>query len=210
MPSSVYDKTLTDYLNRIAARDWMDRADLLGISVEADAIRVPFFGKSYRIGDNAICGPDGEAPPHSICVTLCQYLLLSPDDAPKGRRDWVTYKDFKDGAPFVGAFRKNAEMAVARRFSGRSDALTRAADATGGNKPDERLPYDLQRRFDALPRVPLLLVFNDADDEFPATASILFQRRASDFLDMECLAIVGWKLAEMLHKADGSDALSLD
>ena len=29
------------------------------------------------------------------------------------------------------------------------------------------LPYDLAIQFKALPKIPLLLLFNDADDEFP-------------------------------------------
>jgi hypothetical protein len=36
-----------------------------------------------------------------------------------------------------------------------------------------------------------LLLFNDKDDEFPAQCSVLFERRAQKFLDMECLAMVG-------------------
>jgi dienelactone hydrolase len=53
-------------------------------------------------------------------------------------------------------------------------------------------------RFDALPKIPILLLFNDADDEFPAQCLLLFERRAEKYLDMECLAILGWLLAGYL------------
>jgi hypothetical protein len=55
-----------------------------------------------------------------------------------------------------------------------------------------------------LPRVPLLLLFNDADDEFPAACSVLFERRAAGYLDMECLAMLGMQLARRLASACGT------
>jgi hypothetical protein len=41
----------------------------------------------------------------------------------------------------------------------------------------------------ALPRISLLLLFNDGDEEFPAKCTVLFQRHAEYYLDPECLAI---------------------
>ena len=61
----------------------------------------------------------------------------------------------------------------------------------------------MKRRFRALPRVPLLLLFNDADEEFPAEARILFRANAERILDMECLAILGWLLSSKLIKQAG-------
>ena len=55
--------------------------------------------------------------------------------------------------------------------------------------------------FEALPKVPILMLFNDGDDEFSARCLVLFERRAEKYLDMECLATVGWLLADYLHKA---------
>ncbi len=65
--------------------------------------------------------------------------------------------------------------------------------------------YDLSMQFDALPRVPVMLLFNDADDEFPAKSSVLFERRAEKYLDAECLAMVGRLLFTYLKKAVSSN-----
>jgi hypothetical protein len=56
-------------------------------------------------------------------------------------------------------------------------------------------------QFDALPKVPVVMLFNDADDEFSATCSVLFERRAENYLDPECLAMVGRCLFTYLKKA---------
>jgi len=44
------------------------------------------------------------------------------------------------------------------------------------------------------------MLYNDADDEFPATCSVLFERRAERYLDPECLAMVGALLFASLKK----------
>jgi len=56
----------------------------------------------------------------------------------------------------------------------------------------------------ALPRIPILFLFNDADERFPARASILYQRRAAHFLDAECRVMVDWYLLEHLKVAERS------
>jgi hypothetical protein len=60
---------------------------------------------------------------------------------------------------------------------------------------------DLFRCFIPLPKMPLLLVFNDADDDFPASASLLFEKRASTYLDAESQAILGHQLSRRLLAA---------
>jgi len=49
-----------------------------------------------------------------------------------------------------------------------------------------------------LPRVPVVLNFNDTDDLFPANCSVLYRASAELFLDMECLAMTGTLLAGRL------------
>ena len=38
--------------------------------------------------------------------------------------------------------------------------------------------------------------FKGENEAFPAQGTLLFQRRAEKFLDMECLAIIGWLLTD--------------
>ena len=60
--------------------------------------------------------------------------------------------------------------------------------------------------YPALPKVPMLLLFNDKDDEFPAQCSVLFEKRAKKFLDMECLAMVGMHFFEYLKAGAGQSS----
>lgn len=200
--AAVFDQIYRDYLARVAKVDWRTKADLLGIEVSGDGITIPYFGVPYRITNTEIQDPSGNRPIQSVSVSLCQYLLLSPDSPPEGD-DWVTYKDFKDAAPFAGAFSKNVEQTIADHFCCRLSALEAAAERLGSRSSDLDLSHDFHRVFIGLPRLPLLLAFNDADEDFPAQASVLFEKRAERYLDMECLAMVGWLLCDRLRHADG-------
>jgi hypothetical protein len=56
-------------------------------------------------------------------------------------------------------------------------------------------------QFPALPKIPVLMLLNDAGEEFPAQRAVLFERRAEDYLDMECLTIAGMPLFGYLKAA---------
>ena len=48
---------------------------------------------------------------------------------------------------------------------------------------------------------PLLLLFNDKDEEFPAQCTVLFEKRTETYLDMECVAMVGMLFFDYLKTA---------
>ena len=194
---TVYDKIRRQYLDEIFGGDHSSRHMELGVRANGNEIIVPFFKKPYRVSAKGIFDPSGMQPGHSVSVVLCKYLLLCPDIHPVGD-DWVSYRDFKDAAPFTGAFANNVERAVAGAFTGKLTELRGACLKLGGYSPGVSLSYDLAMQFDALPKVPILLLFNDLDSEFPAQSSILFERRADRYLDVESLAIAGWLFSEYL------------
>jgi hypothetical protein len=91
------------------------------------------------------------------------------------------------------------EGAVARAFGGRLGALQAAARLFGATPaPPNDFAYDLALAFAALPKVPVLLLFNDAAEGFAPRCVILFQRSIGHYLDMECVAMVGALLADGL------------
>ena len=199
---SIFEKNYRDYLAQISRLDFHARAQNLDARIVSDEIIVPFFGQPYRISGREILGPAQIRPNYSICVVLCKYLLMCPSTAPHGTH-WVSYKDFKDAAPFVGGFTNNTEKAIAKNFSGRLRALKNACRDLGGQASGSELAYDLKMVFYPLPKVPLFLLFNDADEEFPAQCAVLFEKRAEKYLDMECLAVLGWLLADYLDQTGG-------
>lgn len=195
--SSVFEETYTDYLARITRLDFEKIADRLGAEMDGDDLMIPVFGEPMRVSHSGITRPSGDRPNFSVCVILFKYLLLCPDHEPDGN-DWVSFKDFKDSAPFAGAFFNYTEVPLAKYFTGRLKDLEAACRGIHGHPPGATFSYDLCMQFDALPKIPVLMLFNDIDEEFPAQSTVLFERRAENYLDMECLAMVGMLLFEYL------------
>jgi hypothetical protein len=157
-----------------------------------------FFGQPYRISSRGITDPSGKQPLMGISVVLCKYLLICPD-IPSLDKEWVSYRDFKDTAPLVHSFVNHTERPIVRNFSNRLEDLAAACEKLGGKDPGLDLNYQLIMKLYPLPKVPVLLLFDDMDEEFPAQCKILFERRAEHYLDPECLAIIGTLLNNFLN-----------
>ena len=198
--SSIFEKTYGDYLGQVAKIDFDSVAKRLNVKVEEGTFRIPMFGIPYRISSRGITDPSGKRPSFDICVILCKYLLLCPDTYPTAD-EWVSFRDLKDAGPLTTYFSNDVERAIANEFSGRLDDLKKSSQALGGYVPAIELSYDLAVQLDPLPRVPVLLTYNDADDEFPAKCSVLFERRVEKYLDAECIAMVGAFVFTSLRKA---------
>ena len=199
----IFHDTYQMYLKQLRELDLASVSKRMGVQLQDGAVPVHLFGGEHHVSGRGIAFPEEkEGLMHAEIVVLCKYVILYPEEDPEGDV-WVTFKDFKNAAPFVGGFSTNAEQPISKTFSGRLDQLSEACSKIGGREPITELSYDLIRTFPALPQVPLMLLFNDADEEFPAEAAILFEQRAHKFLDTECLAILGWLLSNLLHKTVG-------
>ncbi len=196
--AAVFDTIVADYLNRVANLSYPERVSTaLGITCDTDGYRIPLYNRTFTVSTRTILDQAQHPPSHAICVILCQYLLLCPDAASTDQR-LVTYKDFKDAGPYVGGFKNTTEQPIAHRFSGQTASLAHRCQALGGRPFETDVSCQLAYRFQALPRVPIFLLFHDADEEFPAQCTLLFQNRAASYLDMECLAMLGSTLAAWL------------
>lgn len=215
-PSEAFQEIYSDYLAQLAELDLTDRGKRLGLALLREGstensgpeLAIPLFGRIYGVSPQGIIPPSGERPLHAEAVLLSRYVLLAPQ-SPFPQKDWSGFRDFADAAPFAGAFATQVEKGLAEAFSGRSEELERACSDLRGEDPDMGLAYTLCREFPALPGIRMVLLFNDVDEEFPAEARILFPDNAADYLDMECLAILGWLLKDFLRLAAGGKGLSL-
>lgn len=200
--AEVFEKHYQDYCERIAGVDLAGAADVLGASMDAGRLRIPFFGREYFVSKDGIFDEAGDRPGYTACVILAKYVLLCPDrvvDDPQ----WVSFKDFKKDSHFtnVNFFNSDTLRAVSSHFAGRGDLLKSACKKAGGFSPETGLSYDLIFQFEALPRVALLLLFNDGDEDFPAECNVLFPAHAQEYLDPESLAMTGALLAGRVKNA---------
>ena len=199
--SPVFEETYAHYLSKVAVLDLSSIASKLGARAEEDRLVISLFDRAYVVGPQGITESAGPRPSFDTCIVLFKYILLCPDQQPAGS-DWSSFRDLKDSGPLTKYFANEVERLIAGHFAGRKAALISAGQRLGGKPPNVDLSYDVSLRFEPLARVPLLLLFNDQDEEFPAQCSVLFEERAESYLDAECLAILGGMLARQLKRED--------
>jgi hypothetical protein len=197
---NVFDESYENYLSQLRKLSFVSIAPKIGAEFADDRLRIPLFDRTFEVSFADIAGPNGRRPSYDVCVILSRYLLLAPEVQVPGQT-WASFKDFKDSRPLHNYFANDVERALATHFSGRIEALKMGCTALGGYTPELQVSYDLAMQFRALPMIPIVLLFNDADDEFPAKCSLLFPARTEFYLDAECIAMLGTLLFRRLKRS---------
>jgi hypothetical protein len=92
---------------------------------------------------------------------------------------------------------------LARRFGDDPEGLVEAVLRIGGREV-ERVPGQGRAFiFEALPRVPLKLVFEEPDEEFGPEFIILYDRHSIEYMQFEALAFLGGLLLTELLGVQG-------
>lgn len=200
----IFERNYANYLQQVDDVDLPLCAKVLGIGVdpEGKTAEIPFFNNIYRVSPSGVTDARGKRPDYGLCVIVLKYLLMCPQQVP-AETEWVTYRDFKDAglAQNTGLSAYGAQ-AISKHYAGRLGCLQAAIDALDGKPPETQYPYDVSAVINVLPRLPVLFLFNDREDQFPAKTSILYERRASAFLDAECRVMVDWYLLAHLKTAE--------
>jgi hypothetical protein len=198
-PSDIFEKNYQDYLARLSEVDLESIKDKLGILTDSDKMFIPFFNERFLVSNTGLMDASGKRPDYTLSVILFKYILLCPHE-PHYDGEWTAFKDFKKVSHFtnVNFFSSDTEKLIEKHFSGKLDALRETCAKLEGFHHEMEIPYDLSMQFNALPRVSLLLLFNDGDEEFPAKCTVLFQKQSEYYLDPESLAMTSAWLAKSL------------
>ena len=164
-------------------------------------IEVRFWEKDYIVRHPEISIEEvgtGQESPIAIKILILHYLI-NADGTPLAD-SWIAFRELPDGRVYDAAFRRRARLRLAQAFGSDLDGFVAAGKALGG----VRLTYgDTSFHFPMFPRLRLAAVLYLEDDEFPASANVLFDAAASHYLPTEDLAVLGGMLAGRLIKAGG-------
>ena len=197
MTEATFYEKYADCLAKLDRRVLGRGADILGLNSDGLAAIVPFYDQIYRVRPGKIVSLEGRKPTDAVGLVLCRYLSDAPAGSlPEGRP--VSFREFKGAGPLVSSFASNTNKLITSAFASSIESLQRASRQLKGRIQADHPGYDLSVVFDALPRIPLCLQFNAADDLFPAQCSLLFEPSAETFLDMPSLFILGTYLAGRL------------
>jgi len=196
--SSIFEKIYHNYLDEIKKYDLESLSKRIGAEWNGKYLKLYLFSQPFYISKEGIFNDYGKRPSHSETVVLAKYVIGYPQKKITARWEWFHYRDFKDSAPLLDAFYNNVEKRLAQHFKERIQTLIESCEKLNGIPYDKEWGYDVSFLFNALPDIPMLLLFNDADETFPPYCNILFKSTIKYYLDMESVAILGLILADYL------------
>ncbi len=175
-----------------------------------EALELPYFTGTIRISDSGIRTSDGSDLDRWEQVFLYNHMAQGGKRLPVGR--WKAFDQIPNTVSKVKSMKAHVEDVLQNRFAGKVDDLRRACEGCGGvtateaDLPDGEGGSDVATVFRPLPRIPILLLFWDADPQegFDARAKLLFDETIVEHLDIESIVFLSEHLTRRLcAHADG-------
>jgi hypothetical protein len=128
---------------------------------------------------------------------LVMYYFFTADGSTVDNR-WISFSELPDGRFYTQAFHSYTGREIANKFGQDRDNFRSAAAQAGG----EQIEFaDEAYAFQLFPRIKLAAALWLGDDEFPASAQILFNASTQHYLPTDACAIAGSMLTRMLINA---------
>ncbi|MDR1045809.1 MAG: DUF3786 domain-containing protein [Candidatus Adiutrix sp.] len=197
-----WDNYCRKQLEELQAADPAVQAPALGLG-EADGGRVGlrFFGRDYLWADGTLKAADGGEAGLRQLGLMAHYLMsrgrgeLKGDYLPLGRLTGITVTGQSPS--------DNLTKPLLTHFGDHYQLFSQAAEKAGG-RSQGRAPSGAEAwLFTPLPRLPIQVLFFEADDEFEAEIKVLFDASAPVFVAYEALELAEMVLVEELLRAAG-------
>jgi hypothetical protein len=199
---SGYEKNYLRLKKWLKERDFTANAEELGLEVTEDGgVLARLLGRDYLVTSEGVLPVDGDlADPNSLSI-LVHYSLSQGKGEPG--------EEFLTLSQLPGVLRGRKEPGkdvllgrLERAFEkGGLELFNKAATQVGGVLLGDHPAGGKLWHFQALPKIPLRLIFAEADEEYPLEIRVLFPNRALEYLEFECLAFLNGCLADALIEA---------
>lgn len=188
---------------KLASRQFLDegareKCERVKAVYEKGLISLPFLGRPLRIKvpDMEFSFDDGRNVPLWLKVLALHHLNTSKGSPLSG--ELVAFRNLPGGQVYHPNFEKRVSQRVAREFGDEPARLTRVAPAMNGSV----VPMgDAGLRIYGFPRVPLTFIVWGADEEFPASASVLFDAHVLDHLPVEDVVVIAQEAVTYVVRA---------
>ena len=187
MPTG-YESIYEYLVPQLAGVDFKEAAPRLGMALQADgSVTLPLLGRMFRIDCCSVTATDGQ-PAHVNARSVLAYYALSQGAGQPAGRFSPLGRFANTIAGTVSAVNWMTDP-LSRAYNGRPETLGRCIEALGGECVGTH-NGELAWRLQALPKIPALVVYHAADDEFPCEVEVQYDEHAGRFLEFECLAFL--------------------
>ncbi len=190
MRVSNYDIMRDKMEKKFLEYDQKKMTDKFGLEYDDDYIYITFIARPYRVGrrtgrvewsedgfKTAVHGGFNES------MTIFDVLCCSKDDCRLSGK--FTSANMLKGVAQTQHLGEGLNQGVADSFGGRTEELGAALLRLGGRLSPVKTSADVDFTLDMFPFLPVEFRFWDADDEFPASMSILMDENVLQFMHYE-------------------------
>ncbi|MBW1952448.1 MAG: DUF3786 domain-containing protein [Deltaproteobacteria bacterium] len=158
---------------------------------------IPYFGQPLQVFKDELRYPPEVSEDPWDAILLYNYIASQGQQLPTGK--WITFQDLPNSVSKVKT-QKRLEEGLAAQITGQVEHLQSQAAALGAKPASQVTTADVALVFWPLPRVPILLMFYEADaaEGFVAQTQLLFDAQISSYLDLESTLFLVEKLIARL------------
>jgi Domain of unknown function (DUF3786) len=198
-----YESIYLGLIAKLSDCDFRESSGRLGLKYVDGAVQVSFLKREYRITLNGVEPLDGQPVNVNNCSVLLYYLLSKGQGDPEN--SYIPFESIPRMISGLPVQIRLMNTPLVRYFGDDYVKFSETAVRLGGIEEESQEGKHLWR-FDVLPKIPLKIVFYEADDEFPVDIQIMLDKTALHFLEFECLAfMVGCFVRALIKTAQYGD-----
>ncbi len=192
-----YIEKLSFYKNEIKKTDLESKADLLGGRFERGKLIIKVMGKDFSVDKNGDLSSDIHINPW-ITILFFEYVLNS-----KGldlTSNWVPLRELHLGIDWDNFFKHKCEKPLKRVADTYTNFFEDIIKLFQGKKVENHYDSDISLILSPLPKVPILICYNEPEDGLGSDLNLFFDDTAAENIGVEFLYRMGTGLSTMFEK----------
>jgi hypothetical protein len=188
---------------RAASMDLKNLPDRIGgeiVDLNGEQVLVlPYFDGKIHIRSDSIRHAEGKELDRWEQVFIFNHMAQGGSKTPTGQ--WKAFQEIPNTVSKIKSMHAHVEAPLREHFAGNRKELAAAALRIGGRDVTADTPSaDGAFVFQPLPRIPVMLLFWDCDNnsEFGAEIKLTFDETITEHLDIESILFLSEHLAKLL------------
>ena len=194
-----YEETYKTIVPRLQSCDFLHAARNLGFTlISNNRLSINFLGRIFEITRDGIKPVDGQPVNVNFLSVLVYYAVSKGGGEPT--QEFYLLHHFTHGVFSGGTISSFGWMTRSLRkvYGGDYQKFSEAAKKLGMVYKGGRGSGTYVWNYQLLPKMPIQVVYIEADDEFPCDIQIYYDKTALQFLDFEPLAFLNGCFASAL------------
>lgn len=190
---SGYEKIYDWVVESLVDFDLEANAEPLGLKIHPEGgVVVSLFGRDYLVTNSGAKALDGQRTSFNHLSLVAHYAMSQGRSPASGDFMKLSALSGIPAGTASGGYDRNAlSMPLVKRFGHDPEALEEAVMKLGGRREAKSAGPTREYLFEAFPKIPLKLIFEEADEEFEPDFHVMFDSRSIEYMEFEALGFLG-------------------